>query len=153
MLSNYQRPAPKGGRKYLIELYGQRVGKAAADIFDTPELNREQKIQAAIREIPYMSKSSHGGGTALDFIWGYTTDGKVATNKPVPSPQVTRVLATAIKKMSVSVLLESDHYHLKILSSRPGNSKVVYDESSSPSQQEAAANSGLASGAVRSVEV
>lgn len=142
MLDNYQS---KGGRSYLVGLYGSATGKATADIFDMRELNREQKIQKAIRDVPSISRMNHVLGKSLDLRFGFTTNGKRATAGPTPPPKVTKVVAAAIQRMSIKVLVEGDHYHLSAQSHTPGGSSVGY-KTSNEAVTAAAASGGLPAG-------
>lgn len=148
MLDNYQS---KGGRSYLVGLYGSATGKPTADIFDMRELSREQKIQKAVRDVPYMSRANHVKGNSLDIRFGFTTNGKRATAGPTPPPRVTKVVAAALQKMSIKVLVEGDHYHLTALSSTPGGSSVAY-KTGNAAVKSAAASGGLPAGDTTSVE-
>ena len=141
MLNNYNS---KGGRAYFIPLYGSK-GHAVADIYDM-DLSREAKIQKVVREVPWVSQSTHSRGVALDLRWGFTTTGKVPRSSALPPAQVTEVLLEALKNVSADVLVESDHYHIVVKSS--GASTVKYYRKAGTAQRTAAAAAGLTEGAV-----
>ena len=142
MLYNYKT---KGGRPYLVGLYGVKA-KKVADVFDAG-INAGKSdpdiINEAVRQVPWLSKAAHSfreDKAAIDLRWGYTTEPRtIASAQGMPPQALSAVLAKAQKLAVFDVLVENDHYHI---SSHKGSKSSVKKAKTTKSRYVAAAAAG-----------